>query len=309
MQFSFINEIDGSMVRGLLARNHVSKRLLSHVKFEDTGHLLVNGIEQNAIFRLKIGDQVTLVVPDEKDNEFLIPEDLPLEILFEDAHYLVVNKPAGMPSITGLIHPTGAMSNAVKGYISRQNYPDQAVHIITRLDRNTSGIMFFGKHRYAHALMSPGSPYRNRLEKRYFALINDTPRASSNEHLQTNIARLTESGEINLPIGRRDDSIIQRQVRLDGQGKEARTSYRMVQEKNGLALLDITLHTGRTHQIRVHFSHLGFPLIGDDLYGGNHELITRQALHCHHLQFFHPFTQKTIDIEQEMPEDMKRLLN
>lgn len=306
MQFSFTNEIDDSLVRSLLARHGVSKRLLSKVKFEDEGHILVNGTEQNAIYRLKIGDIVSIIVPDEPDNEFLIPEELPLEILFEDEHYLVVNKPAGVPSITGLVNPTGAMSNAVKGYILRQNYENQAVHIITRLDKNTSGIMFFAKHRYAHALMSPGSKYRDSLEKRYFALVS--VEKQSNEIIKNEPSKLSEIGEINLPIGRCDDSIIKREVRYDEKSKTARTSYKIVKEKNGLNLLDITLHTGRTHQIRVHFAHIGFSLIGDDLYGGNHDLIDRQALHCHHLQFLHPFTNEMVEIELDLPEDMKNLL-
>ena len=92
------------------------------------------------------------------------------------------------------------------------------------------------------------------------------------------------------------------------EGKEARTSYEVVAEKNGLMQLDVVLHTGRTHQIRVHFSHLGHILVGDELYGGNHDLIGRQALHCHHLQFVHPFTDELIDIELEMPEDMQKLM-
>ncbi|MFC4651357.1 RluA family pseudouridine synthase [Lactococcus nasutitermitis] len=295
MQFSFTNDNDGSMVKALLHRHSVSRRLLAKIKF-DGGKIYVNGLEQNAIFRMKIGDVVTITVPNEPDNEALIPTEIPLNILFEDAHYLVVAKPAGMPSITGSLHPTGAMSNAVKGYILRQHYENQTVHIITRLDRDTSGIMFFAKHRYAHALMSPESKYHETIEKRYFALVNDD-------------GKLPDTDEINLPIGRRDDSIILRQVRLDGAAKEARTTYRTVKKVNKLALLDLTLHTGRTHQIRVHLSHLGYPLVGDELYGGNHDLMTRQALHCHYLEFHHPFTDKTVKIDLDLPDDMKQLID
>ncbi|AYG01768.1 RluA family pseudouridine synthase [Lactococcus allomyrinae] len=292
MQFAFTNDIEGSMVKSMLGRHGVSKRLLAKIKF-DGGLITVNGEEQNAIHKLHLGDVVTITTPNEPDNEFLVPDDIPLNILFEDEHYLVVEKPAGKPSITGSLHPTGAMSNAVKGYISRQNYANQTVHIITRLDRDTSGIMFFAKHRYAHALMVQHK-FRDTLEKRYFALVNSEG--------------LPDSGEIDLPIGRCDDSIIKRQVRRDEKAKTALTSFISADRKNNLALLDITLHTGRTHQIRVHFSHLGYPLIGDDLYGGNHDLLERQALHCHHLQFLHPFTDEMVHIELDMPEDMKRLL-
>lgn len=292
MEFAFTNTIEGTMVKSMLARHGISKRLLAKVKF-DGGKIHVNGEEHNAIHRLHKDDVVTVTVPDEPDNEKLIPDDVPLNVLFEDDHYLVVEKPAGKPSITGSLHPTGAMSNAVKGYISRKNYANQTVHIITRLDRDTSGIMFLAKHRYAHALMVQHK-FRDSLEKRYFAIVK--------------AEGLLDSGEIDLPIGRRDDSIIQRQVRFDEKAKTARTSFAVCERKNDLALLDITLHTGRTHQIRVHFSHLGYPLIGDDLYGGNHDLISRQALHCHHLQFLHPFTDEMVHVELDMPEDMKKLL-
>ncbi|CAM3050192.1 RluA family pseudouridine synthase [Lactococcus hircilactis] len=317
MQFSFTNEINQSMVKNLLKRHGVSKRLLSNIKF-DGGKILVNAHEENAIFRLRVGDVVTILVPDEPDNECLVPEDLALEVLFEDEHYLVVNKPAGVPSITGVNHPKGAMSNAVKGYIARQGYKNQAVHIITRLDRSTSGVMFFAKHRYAHALMNMNSNYRKSLQKRYFAIVDansklsvltEMEKAAVSEQLRDCGQKLPQTGSIQLPIGRLDGSIIQRQVRFDAGSKQAHTSYEIVKEKNGLQLLDIQLHTGRTHQIRVHFSHLGFPLIGDDLYGGNHELLTRQALHCHHLQFLHPFTDQCIDIELPLPSDMKKILS
>lgn len=292
MQFAFRNEIEGSMVKSMLSRHGISRRLLTKVKF-DGGKITVNGQEKNAIYRLEKDDLVTVTVPDEPDNEKLIPDDFPLNVLFEDDHYLVVEKPAGKPSITGSLHPTGAMSNAVKGYISQKNYANQTVHIITRLDRDTSGIMFLAKHRYAHALMNQHK-FCDTMEKRYFAIVNDQD--------------LPDSGRIDLPIGRRDDSIIQRQVRFDEKAKDALTSYVVAERKNDLALLDIILHTGRTHQIRVHFSHLGYPLIGDDLYGGNHDLISRQALHCHHLQFLNPFTDEMVHVELDMPEDMKNLL-
>ena len=109
MEFSFTNDIDGNMVKSMLGRHGISKRLLAKVKF-DGGRISVNGIERNAIYRLRKDDVVTLTVPDEPNNEKLLPEEVPLNILFEDEHYLVVEKPAGKPSITGSLHPVGAMS-------------------------------------------------------------------------------------------------------------------------------------------------------------------------------------------------------
>lgn len=291
MEFSFTNHVENAMVKSLLKNHGVSKKLLASVKF-DGGKILVNDVEQNAIFRLKINDIVKIIVPDEPDNPFLLADDEPIDVVFEDEHYLIVNKPAGKPSITGSLHPHGAMSNLVKGYIQRQKYPNQTVHLITRLDRDTSGLIFFSKHSYAHAVIVHPK-FKDSLVKRYFALVKSD-------------GNLPEIGEIDQPIGRREGSIIERMVREDG--KPAKTSYQSVLTKNDLNLLDVTLHTGRTHQIRVHFSHLGYPLIGDDLYGGDHELMNRQALHCHHLEFIHPFTNEKVEIELDLPEDMKNLL-
>lgn len=316
MQFSFTNDIDGSMVKNMLGRHGVSKRLLTKIKFYG-GKITVNGIEKNAIFRLAKGDVVQITVPDEPDNESVIPENVPLEILFEDEHYLVVNKPAGVPSITGSLHPTGSMANFVKGYIDQQKYDNRAVHIITRLDRDTSGIMFFAKHRYAHALMQ-APKFRHSLQKRYFALVDAKKNLSAlteNDlaHLSENFQGATilpDSGQIKLPIGRKEGSIVERQVRFDGllEAKPAWSSYEKIARKNDLFLLDVILHTGKTHQIRVHFSHLGYPLIGDDLYGDNHDRLERQALHCHQLTFQHPFTDQTVTIECPLPADLQNLL-
>lgn len=291
MEFSFTNTIDGSTVKALLKRHGVSKRFLSHIKF-DGGEILVNGMERNVLFPLQIDDVVTIITPIEQGTDLLIPEDIDPEVVFEDDHYLIVNKPAGRTSITGRLHPTGAMSNIVKGYIVRKKYEDQTVHIITRLDRDTSGLMIFAKHSLAHSLIVHPK-YKDSVTKRYYAIIHADE-------------KMPKTGEINLPIGRVETSIIERRVHPEG--KEAKTSYEVVAEKNGLMQLDVVLHTGRTHQIRVHFSHLGHILVGDELYGGNHELIDRQALHCHHLQFVHPFTDELIDIELEMPEDMQKLM-
>ena len=292
MEFSFTNTVEGSTVKSLLKRHGVSKRLLSKIKF-DGGLILVNHKERNAIFQMKIGDIVTIKTPAEEGTDLLIPEDIDPEVVFEDDHYLIVNKPAGRTSITGRLHPTGAMSNIVKGYIVRKQYESQTVHIITRLDRDTSGLMLFAKHSLAHSLIVHPK-YKESVEKRYYAII------PADE-------KMPKVGEINLPIGRVETSIIERRV-VEG-GKEARTSYEIVEEKNGLAKLDVTLHTGRTHQIRVHFSHTGHILVGDELYGGNHDLIERQALHCHHLQFQHPFTDEMLHIELPLPADMQKLMS
>lgn len=295
MEFSFTADTDGQLVKRFLRRFGVSKSLLARVKFEG-GEIFVNGREQNAIYPLKVGDRVKIVVADESANPELFAEDFPLDIVYEDAHYLVINKPAGVPSITGREKPTGSMSNFVAGYLKRTHQPNQTVHIVTRLDRGTSGLMLFAKHKYAHALMMTDKE-RLSFRKQYFALIQ----------IDSSFPLV---GNIEAPIGRREGSIIERCVRFDGlmEAKEACTSYTTVQETNNFRLLDVTLHTGRTHQIRVHFAYKGYPLIGDELYGGDHTLIDRQALHCHHLKFHNFFTNERIDLESSLPNDIAQLL-
>ncbi|MDR0297953.1 MAG: RluA family pseudouridine synthase [Streptococcaceae bacterium] len=299
MEFSFVNDIRADMlVKRVLKHFGVSKNLLARVKF-DGGEIFVAGIPALATTPVALGEKLTIFVPDEKASETLVAENAALDVIYEDADYLIVNKPAGSPSITGREKPTGSMSNFVAGYIRAKNYPNQTVHIVTRLDKDTSGLMLFAKHRYAHALLSAGRG-RESLQKRYFALIK------ANENF-------VSADRINLPIGRAENSIIKRQVRFDGFGglyetKNASTSYTTVLEKNDLRLLDLTLHTGRTHQIRVHMSHIGFPLIGDTLYGGNHDLLARQALHCHHLEFKNLIRNQKIVLECPLPDDLQKLL-
>ena len=174
-----------------------------------------------------------------------------------------------------------------------QNYENQQVHIVTRLDRDTSGLMLFAKHGYAHARLDK-QLQKKAIEKRYFALVKGE-------------GFLEPQGEIIAPIARDEDSIITRRVAKGG--KYAHTSYRIVESYGNIHLVDIQLHTGRTHQIRVHFSHIGFPLLGDDLYGGSLKHgIERQALHCHYLSFYHPFLEDQLEMESPLPDDFKNLI-
>jgi 23S rRNA pseudouridine1911/1915/1917 synthase len=282
---------DGHLVKNYLKHEGVSKNLLAKIKF-DGGSIFVNGQAVFATHRLNSGDELTIDIPAEKPVETLIPQDYDLDIVFEDAHFLVVNKPAGVASVTGMNYPDGTMSNYVQGYLIKQGYENQKVHVVTRLDKDTSGLMLFAKHGFAHAFMDKQLQDKT-LNKSYFALV------SHPENLEV-------QGEIKQPIGRKEGSIIERVVRPDG--KWAWTSYRRVAHNDYYALVDINLHTGRTHQIRVHFAYLGSPLLGDDLYGGERDRISRQALHCHRLNFVHPFLHESITIEQDLPRDMKEVV-
>lgn len=277
------------LVKYFLKEQGISKGLLAKIKFQG-GAIFVNQEEQNVLFSLEQNDRVTIVIPNEGEHETMLLDETPIEIVYEDAHLLIVNKPAGVSSIPAQYHPNGTMANRVKAYYRQQQYPNQVIHVVTRLDRDTSGLMLFAKHGFAHAKMDV-QLREKKVVKKYQALVAG------------NIAGLSAHGEINQPIARDLTSLLKRKVAPDG--KPARTEYWLAQQNRHWALVDIQLHTGRTHQIRVHFSAIGCPLLGDDMYGGNMDLgIDRQALHCCQLQFLHPFTQAPMAFDCPLAQDM-----
>ena len=282
----------GLLVRTFLKKQGISKKLLAKIKFQG-GTILVNGIEQNVLFSLKSHDIVTVVIPDEEPHETLLADDVPIDIVFEDEHLLIVNKPAGIASIPAQYHPRGTMANRVKAYYVAQRYANQVVHVVTRLDRDTSGLMLFAKHGFAHAKLDQ-SLQQKQFIKKYQALVSGT------------VETLEAHDNISMPIGRDLSSLLKRQV-IDT-GQKAETEYWLKKRDATRALVDIQLHTGRTHQIRVHFSAIGCPLLGDDLYGGAMDLgIDRQALHCYSLSFPHPFKKERVALELPLPDDMAEI--
>ncbi|MDR2465092.1 MAG: RluA family pseudouridine synthase [Streptococcaceae bacterium] len=266
----------------------VSRALLSKIKFQG-GEIRVDGRVQNVLYLLKDGETLTVTMPTELEHETVLVDEADIEIVYEDPHYLVVNKPAETASIPSQYHPNGTMANRVKNYYKKMNYPDQVIHVVTRLDRDTTGLMLFAKHSFAHGMLDKA--LRNKeVKKTYQAVVGG------------NVAELAFSGEIKAPITRDMTSLLKRKV---GDGKEAHTSYKLLFRNDKIALVEVQLHTGRTHQIRVHFEYLGTPLLGDEMYGGRMDLgIKRQALHCSNLEFVHPFKGEILSFYQELPSDM-----
>lgn len=293
MQFQYIYEKSASQqLKYFLKEQGISKGLLAKIKFQG-GQIAVNGQIENVLYQLKAQDVVQITIPDEGEHETVLLDETPIDIVYEDAHILVVNKPANVASIPAQYHPNGTMANRVKAYYKRQNYANQVIHVVTRLDRDTSGLMVFAKHGFAHAKLDV--QLRNKqFVKRYQALVTGE------------IAQLQNHALIDLPIARDYDSLLKRKI--DDSGKQAKTEYWLEKRNQELALVDIQLHTGRTHQIRVHFAAIGCPLRGDELYGGLvDEMMNRQALHCYELQFTHPFTQEALHFTQALPQDMADL--
>lgn len=293
MRFSWTVDEDKITLKRFLNNQGVSRRLLAKIKFQG-GTLLVNKQVRNTKFEVKLGDIVTIIIPDEGEHETMLPFESSLDIVYEDEHLLIVNKPTEVASIPSQYHKNGTMANYVKYYYNQQNYVNRVIHVVTRLDRDTTGLMMFAKHGFAHAMMDK-QLQSGELKKHYHALVGG------------DLSRLSEHEMIDLPIGRDETSIIKRCV-IEG-GQQALTEYTLVEKNQDIAQVTVQLHTGRTHQIRVHFSEIGCPLIGDELYGGDlTKGLNRQALHCQKLVFLHPFTREELTFELPLPNDMKELI-
>ncbi len=280
----------GQTIKNLLREEEISRIALTDIKFRG-GKILVNGMEVNVRYVLKVGETVTVIFPLEKPSEGIVGERIPLEILFEDQYLLVVNKPAGMTAIPSREHPTGSLANALVGYYEEIGI-EATAHIVTRLDRDTSGIVLIAKHRHIHHLFSKQQQKGN-VKRTYEAF------AEGNLWF--------DEGTIEEPIGRKSDSIIEREVRSDGQ--YACTNYKVLKRYKEFTHVELQLKTGRTHQIRVHMSFIGHPLLGDDLYGGSLLHIVRQALHCKKIQFHHPITSLEMTFTASLPNDLNELPN
>lgn len=285
-----VKEGDPKHLREFLRYKGISRRIIGRTKFHG-GSFEVNGKEVWVRKTLEINDQVKLNLPVEEANPNLDTSNKDLNIIYEDEHYLLINKKVGVLSVPSPINRTDTVANRVKGYFVENNYRHQVVHIVTRLDRYTSGIMLIAKNTLAHSLI--GQQLEEKKIERYYEAIVEG-------YLKE------KEGFISWPIARSPESIIERVVSMEG--KESITEYKVINElDNHLSHLSLNLHTGRTHQIRVHMAHLGHPLTGDDLYGGSLEFIDRQALHCKELVFEHPFKKEKMVFTAELPGDMNKI--
>lgn len=219
----------------------------------------------------------------------LEPVDEPVDILYEDDHLLVANKPAGL-----LLHPTEprhtkTLDHLIAGHFARTGVAAKVRHV-HRLDQDTSGVVLYAKHALASALLDERLRERN-ISRAYIAFVHGAVKQ--------------DSGTITQPIGK--DRFHPNRRRVSPNGDPAVTHYRVVERFAQAAKLECRLETGRTHQIRVHLSHLGHPLIGDTLYGGKAGMIGRQALHAAVLRFSHPFGEETMEVRSPLQDDLRRL--
>ncbi|MFC4353642.1 RluA family pseudouridine synthase [Chryseomicrobium palamuruense] len=291
-EFRLVHRGPDQLLREVVRQAGISKRALTDIKFQG-GTLLVNGQEHTVRKRITDGDVVTIVFPPEKMSDGLITVNKPLVIVYEDDHLLIVDKPPGLPSIPSKDHPHDSLANRIAGYYIKKEYL-ATVHMVTRLDRDTSGLVLVAKHRHAHHQLSL-QLQNHRIDKRYYAVVEG--------HVKK------ETDVLIAPIARKGDSIIERHVSPDG--KFAKTEYRVKMRLSGdfqATLVDIKLWTGRTHQIRVHMAYMGHPLLGDDLYGGSMKWLNRQALHAYSLMFQHPLTLETCLFTSPFPPDIENVV-
>ncbi|RFU64112.1 RluA family pseudouridine synthase [Peribacillus glennii] len=279
----------GMILREFIRQRQISRRALAAIKFGG-GLILVNEKEATVRYVLKGGDRIQVIFPPEEPSSGLVAEMIPLTIKYEDEFILVVAKPPFMSTIPSREHPAGSLANALAWYYRDKGLPS-TIHVVTRLDRDTSGLVLVAKHSHVHHLLSEQQK-QGLVKRKYIAIAEGYVEE--------------RSGKIEEPIGRKPTSIIEREVRADGQ--YACTLFEVTGRSSSYSLMSLQLLTGRTHQIRVHLSHYGFPLAGDDLYGGSTKDISRQALHCSNLKFFHPFLNKQMVFEEPLPEDMRKLL-
>lgn len=293
-QFSFTwhvtEEHNGMLLRDFLTEEQqISRRLLTDLKFHG-GQISINGQHVTVRYTIKIGDQITITFPKEVKSATMKPYPMSLQIVYEDDHVLVINKPVHLVTIPSRREPNVSLAQGILAYYERHHIPS-TIHIVTRLDKDTSGLVLVAKHRYAHSLLSQ-QQIKKQIKRDYIAIIEGTMNC--------------QKGTITLPITRKASSIIERTV--DKNGKEAITHFEVVAKSDKHTLVKINLETGRTHQIRVHFSAIGHPLAGDTLYGGHVDYIERQALHCSTVSFMHPFSKKEITLESDLPSDMTSVI-
>lgn len=272
----------------LKERFHLSARLILKLKKEQK--ILLNGEPTYLDRFLNPNDKITILIDFVEDNSNILPSEMELNILYEDEGLLILDKPAGIPVHPSMQHYADSLSNGVRFYFDNIKL-HKKIRPVNRLDRDTSGIVIFAKNEYIHNILSQQMQH-GILKKKYIAICEG-------------IFDLKE-GIIDFPITRKENSIIERCV--NPLGDSAITNYKVIQELNSptsLSVLDINLITGRTHQIRVHTSYLGHPIIGDSLYGNASPFISRQALHAYKIEFLNPITNKKMVINSELPNDMK----
>lgn len=281
LAFPVAQSFDGYVLRDFLAKMGVSAGLVRQVK--RAGGFFADGRPLRTCDRVTAGMTVRFALPPEPPTT-VAAEDIPLRIAYESEHAVVLDKPAGMAVHPTLNYAGGTLANAWMGCLAARGETG-VFRPVNRIDCNTSGLVLCAKNAFAAPLLAESA------EKWYLALVEGTPPE--------------EKGVIGAPIGRAPGSIILRCVCAGG--KPSLTEYEVVRRCGAHTLVKARTVTGRTHQLRVHFAHVGCPLAGDDLYGGSRAHIARHALHCACIRFTEPVSGGAVEVESSLPPDMAAL--
>lgn len=260
------------------------------LKKTDCG-IMLNNKWAYTIDKLSTNDILTLKIDYNITSSDIEPVNLDFEIVYEDEDILVVNKPSDMPVHPSINNYTNTLANAVMYYYRNEEF---VFRCINRLDRDTSGLTIIAKNSLSGAILSKQVSQRI-LHRTYLAICK---------------GKTDGAGTVNAPIGRKNDSTIERCIDFEN-GESAITHYKLLSYNPSLdlSLIQLSLETGRTHQIRVHMKHIGHPLIGDFLYNPDTSIIKRQALHSSQLEFIHPLTKEKMQLHIPLPLDMKCIFN
>lgn len=271
------------LVKDFLAQHGVGSRYFRKLR-QQGGKIWIDRQITTGPQSLHSGQQVTVQFPNEKADSAVAVSQGPIEILAETAYWLAVNKPAGLTSVPGPANRTDTVVNRVKGYLQQQGAKDLVPHLVTRLDRFTSGIVLVAKQQLGQNLFDTLA-----LTKYYLAVVSGQLEA--------------QHGMIDRPLAREAASY---RYSVQTGGKSAQTEYWVLKQWPNAALVKVQLHTGRTHQIRAHFTSLGHPLVGDELYHGPVlNGLKRQGLHASNLLFTDPFNQQPVHITAPVPADLQ----
>ncbi len=274
-------ENSGVMIKDFLKSLGYSTRQIIRIK-KDTNSIRLNGRHVFVIEVLSEGDELVIRLSDSEKETECCERKVP--IVFEDESVIVFDKPHDMACQVSKLHPHGTLQNCF-AHLCKMRNETRTFRCLTRLDRDTSGLTLVAKNQLAAALLGGKS------DKVYYAIVH---------------GEIKENGTVNAPIGIENEWDVVRKILPTGQN--AVTHYEVISKNRDYSFIRLWLETGRTHQIRVHMTHIGHSLLGDELYGGNHEIISRQALHCGEMTFVSPYDKKLHEIKIPLPDDMKNAL-
>ncbi|MBP3637906.1 MAG: RluA family pseudouridine synthase [Clostridia bacterium] len=289
MNVDYIVQQEGRRLRDVLRRDMgVSYSAMKSAKWDN--RILVDGVPTPVNAPLHAGQVVTMLWPEEKPVYQLRPYDLALDIPYEDEHLLVINKPAPLASQSSAAYPDDSLENAAFAYMGCPK--DYVYRPVNRLDKGTSGLMVVAKTPHMQHLLQK-QLHTEAFQRIYLAVVEGVPEPAC--------------GTVDAPIAKVEEASIRRQVCPEG--RPSVTHYQVEKASGGRALVRLRLETGRTHQIRVHMSHMGWPVCGDFLYGSElPELPGRFALHSAELVLVHPMTGETLHLHAQLPEALTSLL-